>query len=166
MQTQPGAPYGVELPENDSSTKSSAKKTSLWLFGTVGLAVGLVAGMGIGLSSSSAADESAKNTAADAINTAVETCSVTESKGITIMDGGASIEMQTSGKKTWTGGAPFSDIECVLDELQAPQSIQARMGTTRALDGRQTGNWAGYAISWGYHPDNGLNVIVESQEQP
>ena len=166
MHTQVGAPHGGESPENHTATKSSTSKTSLWLVGTAGLVVGLVAGWGIGFSSNNPVAESTQNVSADAINSAVETCSVTQSKGITVMDGGASLEMQTSGKKTWTGGAPFSDIECVLNELQAPQSIQARMGTTRALDGRQTGEWAGYAISWGYHPDNGLNVIVESQEQP
>ena len=49
---------------------------------------------------------------------------------------------------------------CVLDEIDAPQSVLARLGNTRALDGMQDAQWGDYAASWTYHPDDGLNLII------
>ena len=31
----------------------------------------------------------------------------------------------------------------------------------RALDGRQTGTWDDFEASWGYHPDDGINLVIE-----
>lgn len=53
------------------------------------------------------------------------------------------------------------DIWCMLDELDAPASVQALMESTRALDGRQTDEWDTFTASWTYHPDDGLDVILE-----
>lgn len=49
---------------------------------------------------------------------------------------------------------------CVLEELDAPSSVSAKMEQTRALDGTQTDDWDEYEISWTYHPDDGYSVIV------
>jgi hypothetical protein len=50
---------------------------------------------------------------------------------------------------------------CVLQGLEASDSVIARMDNTRALDGRQTGTWGDFEASWGYHPDDGLNLVIE-----
>lgn len=166
MHTQQGAPQWAETTAIPSQPETVGKKNNPWIYGVVGLVVGAALGLTIGFSASGAEDKAAAQATAEAITAAVETCSLSGSEGITVLDGGSSIEMQTVSQKTWQGGASFSDVTCVLDALQTPQSIQARMETTRALDGRQTGTWPGFSISWGFHPDNGLNVIVETQEQP
>ena len=28
--------------------------------------------------------------------------------------------------------------------------------------GRQTDSWESYEASWSYHPDNGLNIVIEA----
>jgi hypothetical protein len=167
MTAPSGIPPGFEPPNFQPAVHSAEKQSNPWVFGILGLVAGLLIGLVAGFSSASPTVlDASPNTATDAIFASIETCQVTDSNGITVMDGGRSIELQTSGKSTWGTGAPFSDVTCVLDALGAPSSIKARMDTTRALDGRQTGSWSGFTVSWGYHPDNGLNVIVETQEQP
>lgn len=167
MTAPTGTPPGSEPPHFQPVAHSTEKKHNPWVFGILGMVAGLAIGLVAGISSASptALDASAEKTP-DAIPMAVETCEVVDGKGITVMDGGTSIELQTSGKDTWGTGALFSDVTCVLDELGSPASIQARMKTTRALDGRQSGSWSGFTVSWSYHPDNGLNIIVENKEQP
>lgn len=166
MTAPSGIPPGFEPSHFQPVVHTAAKKSNPWVFGILGLVGGLVIGLVAGFSSvSPTAIGASASTATDAILASVETCQVADSEGITVMDGGKSMELQTSGKKNWVG-TPFSDVTCVLDALGAPSSIKARMDTTRALDGRQTGSWSGFTVSWGYHPDNGLNVIVETQEQP
>lgn len=145
------------------------KHKNLWLVGIAGLAIGIAAGLGIGLgiNSDSAADsitDSSAGTASEAITNAVQNCEFSDSAGVMVMDEGKSVELQTRGKET--AGAPYSEIVCVLDGLDMPESVKARMSTTRSLDGRQETTWSDYSASWSYHPDNGLNIIVESQEQP
>lgn len=49
--------------------------------------------------------------------------------------------------------------------VDAEVGVVARFGTTRALDGQQTADWDGFTASWGYHPDTGLDVVVEPQPQ-
>lgn len=51
--------------------------------------------------------------------------------------------------------------DCVLSELEAPDSLRAKMDETTANQGRLQDSWDGYDVSWTYHPDDGLNLIVE-----
>jgi hypothetical protein len=37
------------------------------------------------------------------------------------------------------------------------------MEQTRALDGRQQDTWGGYTASWSYHPDSGMELIVQAK---
>ena len=59
-----------------------------------------------------------------------------------------------------TGALSFAEVLCVLEELEVPDRVTALMGETRSLDGRQTGDWDDISVSWAYHPDNGLDVIL------
>lgn len=78
-------------------------------------------------------------------------------------DGGATLVLDTAGSDAGSGTLPFSVIECVLEYLEAPSSVLTKIGETRALDGRQDDSWDGYDISWNYHPDDGLDAIIEMQ---
>lgn len=51
-------------------------------------------------------------------------------------------------------------LACVEEQLEMPAWLEESISTTRALDGRQSGEWDGFSAQWGYHPDNGLNLIV------
>jgi len=49
-----------------------------------------------------------------------------------------------------------------LEALGFPASIEAKIGNTCALDGTQTAaSPDGFTASRTYHPDDGLNIIIE-----
>jgi len=58
-------------------------------------------------------------------------------------------------------GLDITDLACILNELEIPSSVIAKMDSTRALDGRQAAEWDGIEASWSYHPDSGMDVILE-----
>lgn len=78
-----------------------------------------------------------------------------------LADGGRTLMLDMAGENPFTGDLSYEDILCVLDELHAPESVLAKMGATRSLDGRQSDAWAGIQASWSYHPNSGLDVILE-----
>lgn len=137
------------------------KHNRAWLMAAGGLVVGLAIGWGIGISAGPAP---AVDSSSEAITNAVQACELVDVLGVTVMDGGNSVTLETAGNDT--KGAPYSDVVCVLDALEMPESVKSRMASTRSLDGMQDATWSGYAASWNYHPDNGLNIVVESREQP
>lgn len=52
-------------------------------------------------------------------------------------------------------------VEDALLELGFPPGTWARVQNTRALDGTQTARGDGIVASWTYHPDSGLNMVIE-----
>ncbi|GAA1346967.1 hypothetical protein [Arthrobacter roseus] len=136
-------------------TAEQVDKRKPWLFGGAGLVIGVLLGLGL-----SAAISGGSTSAV--ITDAVETCGVEESPGISLGDAGQSITMNTAGDES--SGADYADVVCVLSAIETPDSVSSRMSSTRALDGRQTGEWDGLSASWGYHPDDGLNVVIEMNQ--
>ena len=138
---------------SDPFLKTPGKKKP-FLWAGAGLAAGLILGIGmaqldLGLQS-------------QALGDAVAECGVEEELWIELGDEGQSLSMDTEGEET--SGASYSDVACVLDELGIPDSVSSRMGNTRALDGRQEAQWGEFSASWGYHPDSGMNVVIEVVE--
>ena len=78
---------------------------------------------------------------------------------MTLADGGASIVVDTGSEYGSTAG-----MDCVLDELSTSQSIMAQIGRTTAMMGVQDAEDDGLAYSWSYHPDNGVNMVIEYAE--
>ena len=75
---------------------------------------------------------------------------------ITVEDEGQTLLVQ--------GGDQFSTPAvgfCVLDALDAPASTTSKIEGTTAMMGRQTDEFDGYEITWSYHPDTGLDMIIE-----
>lgn len=168
--TQPASP---EAPVPAASLARKSKKHVY--FGLGGVVVGLGVGLASGLliAGSLAAQEDAKAQAeadavavasaqalATAIPSAAEKCKGDSTTGIEVMDQGQSLSMNTSGKKS--SGTAIINVVCVLKELNAPDVLFTKLDSTRALDGTQSAEWAGYNASWTYHPDNGLKIIVET----
>jgi hypothetical protein len=79
-------------------------------------------------------------------------------------DGGDTLLIDMMGEEYTSGTATIGDVDCVLAELDAPTSVTARMDSTRALDGMQTATWDGYSVSWTYHPDDGLDLIITESD--
>lgn len=93
------------------------------------------------------------------LEAAVDTCNAP--KGYArIGDNGRSLKLDSEGDEQ-IGGLSIDDTECVLNELGVPDSVVDKMGSTRALDGMQTATWDDITATWTYHPDDGLDVILE-----
>jgi hypothetical protein len=78
----------------------------------------------------------------------------------TLADKDHTLLIDMAGEDYDSGDATMGEVQCVLGELGAPQSVLAQMGATRALDGMQTATWTGVTASWTYHPDAGLDLIL------
>lgn len=61
----------------------------------------------------------------------------------------------------YTDTDAYYAIKKINDALGLSASVFEKMGQTRAIDGRQTKSFDGGAVSWTYHPDNGLEVLYE-----
>jgi len=131
--------------------------------GLVSLAIGLIVGVGGTLTAASLGGGTGSFLASTAIGDSTQTCDVVDNVWITVGDEGQSISMQSEGEES--SGADYIDVLCVLDQLEVPDSVNTRIGSTRALDGRQTATWDDFDASWGYHPDSGLDIVVELSQQ-
>lgn len=91
------------------------------------------------------------------VTAAVKACDVPTSVG----DNGSSVVLDVEGEDYGSGDLDYVQALCVLTELEMPDSVWSKMEDTRALDGRQTADWDDVEVTWSYHPDDGLDVIVE-----
>ncbi|UWX96792.1 hypothetical protein N2K95_14295 [Arthrobacter zhaoxinii] len=114
----------------------------------------MVVGLGAGLLMAELDLSSPSNALADA----VAECQVEDDPYIQLGDEGQSLTMSGAGEDS--SGADYADMVCVLHEVDMPDSVSSQMGSTRALDGRQTAEWEDFNASWSYHPDSGMNVVV------
>jgi hypothetical protein len=51
-------------------------------------------------------------------------------------------------------------IECMLKELDAPDSLDSQLGQTTAMMGRQEESWGTFTLEWSYHPDSGVSAVL------
>lgn len=94
----------------------------------------------------------------DTFQKAYDTCGAPE--GITVSDEGKTITINGIGEDEYYG-ANITDIACVLYNIEIPDYIISNMDTTNSLMGRQTATFGDKIdVSWSYHPDNGLDVVV------
>lgn len=94
----------------------------------------------------------------DEIRAALDDCGIQIGGTTTLLDGGEAVEI---GRVSKYDGPDIDELYCSLDALGAPQSIEAKIGQTRALDGRQSAEWGDFEASWTYHPDDGATVLIE-----
>jgi len=154
----------TELSASDEQTQQEQPESRHHLiFGAAGLATGLLVGLITGLAAAPIASAINNATAPQRIPEAVATCDVEDDLWIIVGDDGASPSLQSEGSEA--AGADIADIACVLTELDIPDSVTTRIDSTRALDGRQSAEWDEFSASWGYHPDNGLDMVIETVDQ-
>jgi hypothetical protein len=150
-----GAPH-EETPALTSVPAFTTRELRLGAAGIgLGLIVGVIGTLGITLLAGNISTLAATTPMTDAATA----CHVTGNSSITVGDKGQSISMKSAGAKS--AGAKVTDLACVFTQLEAPDSMISRIDSTRALDGRQTATWKNYSASWGYHPDNGLDIVIE-----
>ena len=134
-------------PKKPAGFNLNDKKTKLGLVAAAGV---LILGTMIVLSSGGSA-----------IPAALKACNLTTStSGVALDDDGKNVFFDGSGEEDFSG-IPYSDVSCVLKELDAPESIFERIGTTTSLKGLVEGEWGNYSANWTYHPDNGLDLSLQ-----
>lgn len=95
---------------------------------------------------------------------ALDSCEMSNyTPGVRLGDDGYSLILDMKGTDD-IEGLDFTDLSCVLAEVEIPDSTLAIMESTRALDGRQTGDWDDITATWSYHPDAGLDIVLELAE--
>ncbi|MET0885418.1 MAG: hypothetical protein ABWX92_03115 [Mycetocola sp.] len=82
---------------------------------------------------------------------------------VSVEDDGKTLIVSTKPESEDALGVTSLTLDCVYGELDMPKHVSALIGSTRALDGRQTGEWGIYSASWGYHPDDGMNLIIAAK---
>ncbi len=129
-----------------------------------GLVAGIVLGLVIGVSVAGGGLGGSALTQ-KAIDQAVETCAM-EAEGYTVMEDGTAVELDTKGTDLYDDGTrDYAAYACMLDELGVPEITQQKIERTRALDGTQIDSWDDLQASWSYHPDTGINVLIEGAKE-
>lgn len=90
----------------------------------------------------------------------VDECRIGSSDFARVGDEGRSLTLDQRGNED-ANGLGYDDIECVLDAIDMPDSAFERMLQTSSNDGFQDAEWDQTRATWSYHPDDGLNVIIE-----
>jgi hypothetical protein len=92
---------------------------------------------------------------------AASTCD--DGTGTKLADGGRTLTVDGKGSEDILNGLGAGGLDCVLSTLQMPEAVRQQLMQTRALDGRQQATWDAFTASWSYHPDDGINLIVQVQ---
>lgn len=152
-----GSPVHGPVPPAAHPTPPAARPSrSTPLMLGIGAVIGLFFGIGGTLTAGSL------DFSGSPFEAALDACGMEDGPTSRIGDGGASLNLDHQGEDD-TRGIGLIDLNCVLDELEAPDSVVSQMEQTRALDGRQSAEWDGIEASWSYHPDTGLDVLLAIQ---
>lgn len=85
---------------------------------------------------------------------------------VTVFEDGSGMKIDTNpaDQDDFYDPDAMDTIERIHDKLDLPDSLLEKMRSTRALDGRQSRKSNGIEISWTYHPDQGLEILYELEE--
>lgn len=79
------------------------------------------------------------------------------------LDGGEAIQFS---RVTKYNGASYDAVWCFLERQGAAESLNVKIGQTRSLDGTREESWGDLLATWTYHPDAGLNILIERTDEP
>jgi hypothetical protein len=81
--------------------------------------------------------------------------------GITYGDNDKTLSLDGEGKEDHNDVVKLDTEMNILQALNISTAIEERIGNTRALDGTLSGEWGTFKATWTYHPDNGLDIVIE-----
>lgn len=79
-------------------------------------------------------------------------------------DNDRTLILDMEGDETLSGSMSYEEVTCVLEAVDTPDAVWDKMGRTTSLQGVQSDSWNGIEASWTYHPDQGLDVILELED--
>jgi hypothetical protein len=80
-----------------------------------------------------------------------------------------SATLRSDGKSIQYGSGEYPDssdvlmLGCLLEETGAPSAVEARMESTRGLDGTLEAEWDNWSAFWTYHPDAGFDATFTAE---
>lgn len=92
---------------------------------------------------------------------AAEEC-VESTIGVTVGDAGKTMIISGAGAETGEE-ATIDELACILRAPDVTDAVISQIDQTRALDGRQEADWGSFHASWTYHPDDGVNMVIEER---
>lgn len=107
----------------------------------------------------SAGSSSASATDSKPLRAAALGCYLDPAYGV-LGDDNTTLTLDGKGQQD-SDGLTVEEIGCVLKALAVTDAVVSHISDTRALDGMQTDSWTGYKARWTYHPDSGLNMIIQ-----
>jgi hypothetical protein len=118
-----------------------------------------------GCSSAAAEPEPSPTPSFSTLYGALRECNLSAAApGFELGDEESSLVIDTAGNDDLAQlAAPYDDALCVLGALDIPDATLNLVETTRALDGRQQGEWDDITATWSYHPDSGLNMTLQAE---
>lgn len=87
-------------------------------------------------------------------------CPATFPATLTVGDKGKTLMLDSAGGASHEQ-TDVTTLVCVLAAVKTPDAVVNRMSHTNALAGQQEASWDGYTAHWTYHPDNGLDLVIE-----
>jgi hypothetical protein len=78
---------------------------------------------------------------------------------VVIGDDGSTLTIDTKGEDS--PGVDVATVACILIAIDTPDAVISQLDATRAMDGRQDATWGDFSASWTYHPDDGLDLILQ-----
>lgn len=158
----PGYPTQPEAPAESSLAAPPSKSRRRWvvaaiIVGALG-AAGVLASSVIG-NDLDPSDSGLISIGPNRIEAALDGCNLMGRPGASVGDEGATVTLDTKGEED-ISGISFQNLECMISALDIPDAIESRILATRALDGVQSGTYDDVSLSWSYHPDDGMTLIV------
>ncbi|TFD46616.1 hypothetical protein E3T33_04580 [Cryobacterium sp. TMT1-2-1] len=174
---------GLPVKANEQIQRSTAKNLAArlprkyWLpaiTGVAGIALGLLMGVGISAgpaenqrhddalaeTASVGAAEDAERLTKQILPRAANDCQADTAFAV-VSDDHLSLTIDHKGKEDYSGGLSTREMMCIFDKLGVPSAVASHMQQTTSMDGRQTEAWDNIEVSWSYHPDRGMDSVVE-----
>lgn len=164
-------PPAVQPPESSSSKLSQLRNLSgrqrllagigallvvMLVAGAVGFVLGRSSGENAAIEAAASSSSSAAAAKGARLKDAYARCEASDSSNtLELGDDGTTIVIDTHSQYGST-----TAMNCVLSELNTPQSIEAQIGRTTAMMGVQDATHDGLQYSWSYHPKNGVNMVI------
>lgn len=156
----------VAMPPSDSSSFPQPAPQHKRRTGHARLIISFLAGAATALAGVAvvrAVSGPDREAAFESLNQAVSTCDV----GDYLHPGEMHASFRTFPDRMVTqqgNGLTYKDLQCVLNELEAPHRITSLIIHSKVIDGRMKESWDSYQVQWTRQEDGGLEGILSITE--